>query len=142
MGHFACVCRKKQRVAAVQEGTLVDDNDDRVMGEVVFLDIVDSLDDGSQPWLAEIKINSTATFLMKVDSGVDVCFISAEGHRRLLDQGCAGTLRQPDRSLHPDGKRLDVSGSFPTTLEYKGRHVDMTVYVLANFSTPLLSRLA
>ena len=100
MGHFACVCCKKQRVAAVQEGTLFDDNDDRVMGEAVFLDTVGSLDDGSQPRLAEIKINGIATSLMKFDSGTDVCSISAEDHRRLCAQGCAGTLRQPNRPLH------------------------------------------
>ena len=65
---------------------------------------------------------------MKVDSGADVCCISAEDHWRLFAQGCACTLCQPDRPLHgPDGKRFDVSGSFPATLEYKGRHVEMTM---------------
>ena len=130
----------KQQVVAVQGSALVDDNDDRVMVEAVFLDAVNSLDDGSQPWLAEIKINGTATLLIKVDNGADVCCISAEHHRRLFAQGCAGKLRQPNRPLHgQDGKRLDISGSFPVTLEYKGRHVDMTMYVLANVATPLLS---
>ena len=140
VGYFACICSKKQRVAAVQEGTLVDDNDDRVMGEAVFLDAVDSLDNGSQLRLAEIKINSTTTLLMKVDSGADVCNIFAENHRRLFAQSCTGTLFQPDQPLHgPDGKCLDISSLFPATLEYKGQHVDMTMYILANVATPLLS---
>ena len=143
VGHIACVCSKKQRVAAVQESALVDDNDGRVMGEAVFLDAVDLIDDGSQPWLAEIKINGTTTLKMKVDSEADVCCISVEDHRRLFAQGCAGTLRQPNQPLHgPDGKCLDVSGSFLASFEYKGRHVDVTMYVLANVTTPLLSRLA
>ena len=80
---------------------------------------------------------------MKVDSEADVCCISAEDHRRFFARGCAGTPRQPDWPLHgSDGKRLDVSDSFSATLEHKGRHIDMTMYVLANVATPLLSRLA
>ena len=47
--HFASVFRKKQRVATVQEGALVDDNNDWVIGEAVFLYKLDSLDDCSQP---------------------------------------------------------------------------------------------
>ena len=69
--------------------------------------------------------------------------ISAEYHRRLFAQGCAGTIHQPNRPLHEsNGKRLDVYGSFPATLEYKERCVDTTMNVLANVATPLLSRLA
>ena len=95
------------------------------MSEAVFHGAVNSRDDGSHPWLDEIKINGTVTLLMKVDSGVDVCCISAENFRRLFAQGCAGTLRQLDQPLHgPDGKRLDVCGSFPAMLEYKGQRID------------------
>ena len=48
VGHSICVDRKKHRVAVVQKGTLVDDNDDRIMGEAAFCDAVNSLDDGSR----------------------------------------------------------------------------------------------
>ena len=80
MGHFVCICRKKQRATVAKEGTLVDDNDDWIMGKAVFIDAVDSMDDGSQPWLAEIKTNGTATLLVKVDNGVDMCCIIAFQH--------------------------------------------------------------
>ena len=96
VSHFACICRKKQRVTVVQEGTLVNDNADRVMGGAVFLDAVDSLDNGSQPWLVEIKISGIAILLMKVDSRADVLCISTEDHRTLFAQCCACTLHQPD----------------------------------------------
>ena len=105
-----------------------------------FFDAVDSLDDGSLPWLVEVKIIGTTTLLIKVDSGADVCCISAENHRKLFAQGCAGTLRQPDRSLYGlDCKRIDVSGSCPATIVYKGLRVDMTMYVLDNVATSLIN---
>ena len=88
MGHFACVCRKTQRLTAIQEGTLTDNNDDQVMGEAALLDAVDLIDDSLQPWLAKIKINDTATLLMKVDSGADVLCIYAKYHRRVRSKLC------------------------------------------------------
>ena len=80
---------------------------------------------------------------MKVDSGANMCCISAENHRILFAQGCAGTLCQTDWPFHgPDGKRFDVSDSLSATFEYKGRRVDITTYILVNVAIPLLNRLA
>jgi hypothetical protein len=138
-GHFARVCRKKQRVAAVDESSLVDDAEQNQV-EAVFIQAVDTKD-GSQPWLADIVFNGIASLRMKVDSGADVCCISLADHRRLNTR--MFTLQRPDRPLHgPDGRRLDVAGSFFATLRYKDRQFETTVYVLANVATPLLSRLA
>ena len=80
---------------------------------------------------------------MKADSGADVCCISVEHHRTLCTQQCANTLQQSNRPLHgPDGRCLKVRSSFKAMLEYRGRRVDTTIYVLPNVDTPLLSRQA
>ena len=71
MGHFACVCSKKrQRVADVQDSSPpVNIEQDQRSYEPVLINAVGS----SQPWLAEIRVNGSASILMKVDSGADVC---------------------------------------------------------------------
>ena len=99
--------------------------------------------DGLQPWLAEIRVKGSLPFFMKADSGADVCCISVEHHRTLCTQQCACTLQQSNQSLHwPNGRCLEDRGSFKAALEYYGRRVDTTVYVLPNVDTPLLSRQA
>ena len=48
-----------------------------------------------------------------------------------------------NRPFHgPDGRCLEVKGSFKATLEYYGRRANTTVYVLSNVDAPLLSRQA
>ena len=144
MSHFASVCRKRQEhVAVVQHGSPhVYTEQEQRSYEPVFVDAVDTKD-GSQLWLAEIRINGSAPLLMKADSGADVCFISVEHHRILCTQQYACTLQQSNRSLHgPDAKYLEVRSSFKATLEYHGRRVNTTIYVLSNVDTPLLSRQA
>ena len=116
MGHFACVCRKK--TTACRSCTR---------------------------WLNTCQhlVNGSAPLLIQAESGADVCCISVEHHLTLCTQQCACTLQQSNRLLHgPDGRRLEVRGSFKATLEYHGRRVDMTTYVLPNVDTPLLSRQA
>lgn len=155
VGHFAYVCRRKPRIAAVQERVRAPeydqmqayysdeyDDDQEQDYEPGFVDSVDA-NDGSRPWLADVRINGSGILRMKVDSGADVCCISADDHRRLGMQRSVCTLQQPDRPLlGPDGRHLDVVGSFAATLRYKDRQFDTTVYVLHNVATPLLSRLA
>ena len=88
--------------------------------EPVFVDAMDTKD-GSQPWLAEIRVNGSAPLFMKADSGADFCNISVEHQRTLCTQQCACTMQQSNRPLHgPDGSRLEVKGSFKATLEYHG----------------------
>ena len=80
---------------------------------------------------------------MKADSGADVCCISVEHHRTLCTQQCASTLQQSNQPLHgPDGRGLEIRCTFKATLEYQGRRVDTSLYVLPNVDTPLLSRQA
>ena len=123
MGHFACVCRRKQqRVAAVHDGSPhVNNEQEQRSFEPIFVDAVD-IKDGSQPWLAEIRVNGSAPLLMKANSGADVCCRSVEHHRTLCMQQCACTLQQSNRPLHgPDGRYIKVRSCFKATLEYHGR---------------------
>ena len=139
MGHFACVCRKKQQcVATVQDGLpYVKTKQKQRSYEPVFVDAVDTKN-GSQPWLAEIRVNGSAPFLMKTESGPDVCCISVEHHCTLYTQQCAGTLHQSNRPLHgPDSRCLEVRGSFEATLEYHDRRVDTTNLCPAEHRYPL-----
>ena len=54
-------------------------------------------------------------------------------HATLCTQQCASTLQQSNRPLHgPDGRCLEVRGSFKATLKYHGRRVDIAIYVLPN----------
>ena len=135
------VGKKQQHVAAVQDGSAdVYAEQEQRSYEPVFIDAVNTKD-GSQPWLAEIRVNGPASLLMKADSGADVCCISVEHHRTLCTQQCASILQQSNRPLHgPDGRCLEVRGSFKATLEYHGRRLDTTIYILPNVDTPLLSR--
>ena len=76
---------------------------------------------------------------MKADTGADTCCISVEHHRTLCTQKCACTLQQSNQPLHgPDGKCLEVRGSFKATLEYYCRRMDTIIYVQQNVDTPLL----
>ena len=50
------------------------------------------------------------------------------------------TLQQSNWPLNgPDGRRLEVRGSFNATFEYHCRRVDTTIYILSNVDTPLLN---
>lgn len=108
VGHFAYVCRRKPRIAAVQERVRAPeydqmqayysdeyDDDQEQDYEPGFVDSVDA-NDGSRPWLADVRINGSGILRMKVDSGADVCCISADDHRRLGMQRSVCTLQQPD----------------------------------------------
>ena len=135
--------KQQQRVTAAQDcSPHVNTEQEQRSYEPVFFDAVYTKN-GSQPWLAEIRVNGSAPLLMKADSGTDACCISVEHHRTLCTQQRACTLQQSNRLLRgPDGRYLEFRGSFKASLKYHGRRMDTNIYVLPNIDTHLLSRQA
>uniref|UniRef100_A0A3P9IKJ4 Gypsy retrotransposon integrase-like protein 1 n=1 Tax=Oryzias latipes TaxID=8090 RepID=A0A3P9IKJ4_ORYLA len=110
-GHYARVCRTKQRkdmkIAMVTE----DSNDG-----FAFLGSMSDKNTIS-PWITEVDVNSHST-VFKIDTGADVTAVSETLYR----EGQFGKLEKPTKVLRgPGGSRLQVQGKNIATADVLSR---------------------
>ena len=130
-GHFSRVCKTSalppQRVAAV-----VDDEEDYFLGAV-------HNDQSESAWKRSVYLHGTP-LTMTIDTGADVTAIPECTYLSTLSSN--PILMFSRRILKgPDGRPLDVVGSFETTLSLRSasdRSSCHTVYVVRGLQTPLL----
>uniref|UniRef100_A0A3B3HH25 Gypsy retrotransposon integrase-like protein 1 n=1 Tax=Oryzias latipes TaxID=8090 RepID=A0A3B3HH25_ORYLA len=128
-GHYARVCRTKQRkdmkIAMVTE----DSNDG-----FAFLGSMSDKNTIS-PWITEVDVNSHST-VFKIDTGADVTAVS----ETLYKEGQFGKLEKPTKVLRgPGGSRLQVQGMFTANLHKNNKNTKEDIYVVKGLSMPLLS---
>ena len=135
-GNFQRLCRSKpKRVSEVEV------EDDTSCSELFLGEISGN----GEPWKSKHLLNGNVIHF-KLDSGADVCVVSAKNYREIAEKskqsGAPGPdLRKTEKALYgPCRYKLECRGKFTGEFMMNAKKHTEDVYVVEHLETPLLSR--